>query len=102
MMNLISLSGRMLCVAAAILTINGQTQPKLAVVDMKRAFDSYYKTKQAEANIKEQAAQSDKVYKGMIEDYKQANEEYRKLVDGSQDQAVSSEERDKRKRTAEK
>ena len=51
---------------------------KIGVVDMKKAFDSYYKTKQAEAQIKDRAAESDKVYKGMIEDYKKANEEYKK------------------------
>jgi outer membrane protein len=74
---------------------------RIAVVDMKRAFDSYYKTKQAEAQIKDRAAESDKVYKNMIEDYKKANEEYKKLIDGSNDQAVSIEERDKRKKSAE-
>lgn len=74
---------------------------KIAVVDMKRAFDGYYKTKQAEAQIKERAAESDKVYKGMIEDYKKANEEYKQLIDSSNDQAVSAEERDRRKKSAE-
>ena len=74
---------------------------RMAVVDMKRAFDSYYKTKQAELQIKERAAESDKVYKNMIEDYKKANEDYKKLIDGSNDQAVSLEERDKRKKAAE-
>jgi outer membrane protein len=74
---------------------------KIGVVDMKKAFDSYYKTKQAEAQIKDRAAESDKVYKGMIEDYKKANEDYKKLIDSSNDQAVSTEERDKRKKAAE-
>ena len=82
------------------LTAVAQSQ-KIAVVDMKKAFDSYYKTKQAEAQIKERAAESDKVYKNMIEDYKKANEEYKKLIDSSNDQAVSAEERDKRKKSAE-
>jgi outer membrane protein len=74
---------------------------RIAVVDMKKAFDSYYETKRAEAQIKERAAESDKVYKNMIEDYKKANEDYKKLIDGSNDQAVSVEERDKRKKSAE-
>jgi outer membrane protein len=102
MKNMNLIFARIFCLLGTILSLSAQPQPKIAVVDMKRAFDSYYKTKQAEANIKEQAGQSDKVYKGMIDDYKQANEEYRKLVDGSQDQAVSADERDKRKRSAEK
>ena len=86
---------------AALLAGSVQAQPRVAVVDMKKAFDAYFKTKQAEAQIKERAADSDKVYAGMIEDYKKANEEYRKLVEGSNDQAVSSDERDKRKKSAE-
>lgn len=86
---------------AALLTASVQAQPKIAVVDMKKAFDSYYKTKQAEAQIKERATDSDKVYKGMIEDYKKANDDYRKLIDSSNDQAVSADERDRRKKSAE-
>jgi len=76
-------------------------QAKFGVVDMKKVFDSYYKTKQAEANIKEEAANSDKVYKGMLDDYKRVNEEYKKLIDSSNDQALSADERDKRKKSAE-
>lgn len=89
--------------ALAFLTLaNASAQAqKIGVVDMKRAFDSYYKTKQAEAQIKDRAAESDKVYKGMIEDYKKANEDYKKLIDSSNDQAVSTEEREKRKKSAE-
>jgi outer membrane protein len=86
---------------AALLAGGVQAQPKIAVVDMKKAFDAYYKTKQAEAQIKERATDSDKVYKGMIEDYKKANEDYRKLFDSSNDQAVSTDEREKRKKSAE-
>ena len=78
-----------------------QAQATFAVVDMKKAFDAFYETKQAEAQIKDRPADSDKVYKGMIEDYKKANEEYRKLVETSNDQAVSSEERERRKKNAE-
>lgn len=90
------------CMAlAALLAASAQAQPKIAIVDMKKAFDGYYKTKQAEGQIKERAADSDKVYKGMIEDYKKANEDYRKLIDSSNDQAVSADERDKRKKSAE-
>jgi outer membrane protein len=93
-----------LCAALALnllaTTTHAQSQ-RMAVVDMKRAFDSYYKTKQAEAQIKDRATESDKVYKNMIEDYKKANQEYKSLIDSSNDQAVSIEEREKRKKSAE-
>lgn len=101
MKNILSFVGKTFCLAVLLAGTAQAQQPRIAVVDMKKAFDSYYKTKQAEAQIKERATDSDKVYKGMIEDYKKANEEYRKLIDGSNDQAVSVEERDKRKKSAE-
>ena len=78
-----------------------QAQVKFATVDMKKVFDGYYKTKQAEAQIKERATDSDRVYKGMVEDYKRANEDYRKLVQSSNDQAISEDERGRRKQSAE-
>jgi outer membrane protein len=96
----VKILARTICLAA-LLAGSALAQPRIAVVDMKKAFDSYYKTKQAESQIKERAADSDKVYKGMIDDYKKANEDYRKLIEGSNDQAVSADEREKRKRSAE-
>jgi outer membrane protein len=91
------------CVAATILlAADAHAQAKIAVVDMKKAFEMFYKTKEAETQIKSQGAEADKVFKGMLEDYKKASQEYKGLLDGSNDQAVSQEERDKRKGAAEK
>jgi len=102
MKKLISLLSKgLLASVLASVMVHAQSGPKFAIVDMKKAFDSYYKTKQAEGQIKDRAADSDKVYKGMIEDYKKANEDYKKLVEQSNDQALASEERDKRKKSAE-
>src|SRR5688500_16631557 len=97
--------GLSIIAAAALLSLAGTSafaqSQRIAVVDMKKVFDSYYKTKQAEAQIKDRAAESDKVYKTMIEDYKKANTDYKGLIDSSNDQAVSVEEREKRKKSAE-
>lgn len=87
--------------ASSFLVQPAFAQVKFATVDMKKVFESYYKTKEAEASIKERAASSDKVYQGMVEDYKKANEEYRGLVDASNDQAISEDERARRKKFAE-
>ena len=81
---------------------SAQAQIKIGMVNMTNVFDAYYRTKLAEAQIKEQRNEADKIYKGMLDDYKKANEEYKKLLDGSNDQAVSAEEREKRKSAAEK
>ena len=79
-----------------------QAQPKIAVIDLKKVFDGYWKTKQADTQLKERAADLDKARKGMVEDYQKVGEEYKKLVDGTTDPALSTEERDKRKTSAEK
>jgi outer membrane protein len=102
MKKLISLFGKGLVIVSLTTTfVQAQSGVKFAIVDMKKAFDSFYKTKSAEGQIKDRAAEADKSYKGMIEDYKKANEDYKKLVEQSNDQALASEERDKRKKSAE-
>lgn len=73
----------------------------IAVVDLKKVFDGYWKTKQADLNLKDEAGKLDKTRKDMIEDHKKAGEDYKKFLDGSTDSAVSPEEREKRKKTAE-
>ncbi len=95
-------------VAAALLLLPAlhladvSAQVRVAVVDMKKVFDGYFKTQQAEGQIKDRGAEYDRVYKGMVEEYQKANTDYRKLVDESNDQAISAEERAKRKAEAEK
>ena len=76
-------------------------QTRIATLDLKKVFDSYYKTKQADATLKDRAADFDKSRKSMYDDYQKANEDYKKLLDSANDQAASSEERDKRKKNAE-
>src|SRR6266705_6637300 len=75
---------------------------KIGVIDMQRVWDKYWKTKQAQAQVDDQTAEFEKRKKGMMDDYEKANRDYKKLVDSSLDQAVSVEERDKRKNAAEK
>jgi outer membrane protein len=77
-------------------------QPKIAIVDLKKVFDGYWKTKQADTQLKERAADLDKARKGMVEDYQKSGEEYKKLSETASDPALSAEERDKRKVSAEK
>jgi outer membrane protein len=85
----------------ALLSSSAFAQSKVATVDLKKCFDNYWKTKQADANLKERAAEMDKTRKGMVDDFQKANDEYKKLLDGANDQAVSAAERDKRKQAAE-
>jgi outer membrane protein len=94
------------CLALASLLAFGLTptaiaQPKIATVDLRKIFEGYYKTKQADAQLRERGVDVEKQYKGMLDEYQKANEDYKKLVESANDQAVSSEERDKRKKSAE-
>ena len=73
----------------------------IAVVDLKKVFDGYWKTIQADLNLKEKAGELDKKRKEMVADYQKANAEYKKLLESVSDSAVSLEERDKRKKSAE-
>jgi outer membrane protein len=77
-------------------------QSRVATVDVKRLFDGYWRTRQAAANLKEQAADMDKERKGFVDDYTKARQDYQKLLDSTADTVISAEERDKRKAAAEK
>ena len=75
---------------------------KIGIIDMERVWAKYYKTKQAQAQVDDQTADFEKRKKGLLEDYQKANKEYNKLMESAKDQAVSSDERERRKSAAEK
>ncbi len=79
-----------------------QAQTKIGVVDLKKVFDGYWRTKQADAQLKERAADFEKARNGLIEDYKKANDDFRKANEGANDPALSADERDKRRKELEK
>ena len=86
---------------AGLTALSASAQGRIATVDLGKIFDGYWKTKQAEAALKDRAADLEKEHKGMVEDYKKGPEEYQKLLASANDQAVSAEEREKRKQSAE-
>ncbi len=75
-------------------------QSKVATVNMDKVLKSYWKTKQAEDAIQERSAQLDKDDRGMKDDFKKGSDEYQKLLEQANDQAISDDERDKRKQAA--
>ncbi len=74
-------------------------QTKVATVDLRKVFDNYWKRKQADAAIKDEAAEMEKENASMMTDLNKAKEEYKTMLESANDQAVSAEERDKRKKT---
>lgn len=87
---------------AASLASSAYAQTKVAVVDMKKVFDGYWRTKEADRQLKERAADFEKARSGIVEDYKKANEEFGKLRESATDPAVSDDERNNRKKALEK
>lgn len=56
-----------------------QTSMKIGTVDMKQVFDSYYKTKEAEAKINEARTQAKKELDDRLETFNKAQADARKL-----------------------
>jgi Skp family chaperone for outer membrane proteins len=75
-------------------------QQKIATVDMRKLFDGYWKTKQAEIALNDRKTELDKEDRGFLDNLKKARDEYQKLLDAANDQAISADERDKRKQAA--
>jgi outer membrane protein len=83
-----------------VLTGSAQAQGRIATVDLRKLFDGYWKTKQAQADIQQRAAGYDKDDKSMRDDFNKANAAYQQLLAQASDQAISADERDKRKQAA--
>jgi Skp family chaperone for outer membrane proteins len=77
------------------------TAVKIGVIDMRKVFESYYKKVQTDDAFKSEAENMDKERKEMVEDARKTEDDYKKLVDSANDMAVSKDERDKAKESAE-
>jgi len=63
---------------------------KIAVIDLGKTFDSYYKTKEASARIEEKKAAYTKDIQGMVADFQHMQDEAQKLYNSSQDATLSA------------
>ena len=79
-----------------------QAQVKTAVIDLQKVFDGFWRTKQADTQIKDRAAEFETLGNKMLEDYKKANEEHTKLQESANDPAIGGDEKNKRKAELEK
>lgn len=84
-----------------LMTASAWGQGRMATVDLRKVFEKYWKTKQADAALKDRAADIEKEYKSMLEDWKKTKEEYQTMLTEANNQNLSLEERDKRKKSAE-
>ena len=84
----------------AFLSVPALAQTKIGTVDLRKLFDGYWKTKQAQAALTERQTSLAKDDKSMRDDLKKGGEEYQKLLEQANDQALSAEQRDKHKQAA--
>ncbi len=86
-----------------VLALSGLTafaESRIAVVDLKKAYDSYWKTAEAKSAVKDMITGFDKQLKGFTDDFQKNRDEFQKLVVSANDSAVSAEERDRRRKAA--
>ena len=81
--------------------VGAQAQTRIATIDGKKVTNGYWKTKEALNALKDRREDLLKELKGLSDDIKKGEDEYKKLLEDASDQAVSPEERDKRKKAAE-
>ncbi len=82
-------------------TFAAHAQDRLATVDLRKVFDGYWKTKQANAALKERGDEMEKELKGLVADFESGKQEYQTLLESANDQAASITERERRKKKAE-
>ena len=82
------------------MAFSAAAQTKVATVDMKKLFSNYWKTKQATASLESRKTELRKEMKDMADSLEKAQADYKQLLDQSSDQAISADERDKRKQAA--
>jgi outer membrane protein len=91
-----------LCAATLAVSARGAAaELRIAVIDMRKVFEDYYKTKAANAKLKERLVDLEKEQKALVDQYQKAKEEYKRSLDDANDQALSIDEREKRKKSAE-
>lgn len=71
-------------------------QPKIAVVDMKKVFDGYWKTKQLDKKLSGSLQEFNDQQKKMIEQFQAAQKEYLTIKESAKDPALSANEKDRR------
>ena len=84
-----------------LMSASSFAQARIGLVDLQKLFDGYWKTKQADAALKDRRTDLENEAKKLREDYTKSKEEVQKLMASANDQAVSDAEREKRKKAAE-
>jgi Skp family chaperone for outer membrane proteins len=84
----------------AFLSVPALAQNKIATVDLRKLFDGYWKKQQAQTVLNDRQTQFIKDAKSLSDDLKKGGDEYQKLLEQANDQALSTDQRDKYKQAA--
>jgi outer membrane protein len=102
------LTGLLLCVVLVVMARPAAAQPntaekplRIGTVDLSRVFTNYWKFKQANAQLEDEKAELAKTDSELLASHQKAFEEYNKLREDANNQALSSDEREKRRGAAE-
>jgi len=91
-----------LVLAALIFTaVAAEAQSRIATVELTKVFEQYWKTKRARLALADRKADLKKDLEEMQEAHKKLVQLYQKQLGDANDQAVSAEEREKRKKALE-
>ena len=90
-----------LVVLLGMLSGTAMAQNRIATVDLSKVFDGYWKTKAAKDALKKSQADMEKTLKDMQDEFQHARDDYQKLAAAATEDTISSQERDRRKQTAE-
>ncbi|HEY8967361.1 MAG TPA: OmpH family outer membrane protein [Candidatus Methylacidiphilales bacterium] len=75
--------------AAVFLPAAAQADTRIAIVDLQKVFESYYKKKDADARLQEVVARIQKEKEGIMSDYQKLVDETQKLRDAVNDKTLS-------------
>lgn len=83
-------------------TVAAQAQDgRIVFIDLDRVFNEFYKTKLADAQLKEQADEFNEERRKMVEEYESMNDRFTAAREQAQDTALSEEARNRQRNTAE-
>ena len=74
---------------------------KIGIVDLRKCWDNYWKKNQADAALRARGNELEEERKNIQKQFEKAKADYKKALEDANDQAVSAEEREKRKKSAE-
>lgn len=94
--------GLVLAVLGMATALPAQAQDaRIVFIDLDQVFNEFYKTKLADAQLKEQADEFNEERGNMVEEYEAMNEQFTEAREQAQDTALSEEARNQKRNEAE-